>query len=103
MLFREVGDSALGGQQEARNGGCVLQCGAGYLCGVDNSDLHHIYPFHFCSVKADTALLFCFFCNDSAVNTGIFRNLADRFFKRALDNLKADLFIFGQFGSASAA
>ena len=50
-----VGDDALGGEQEAGDGGGVLQGGAGDLGGIDDARLDEVLVFTGGDVVADLA------------------------------------------------
>ena len=98
FLFGEVCYGTFGGKQQTRYGSGILQSRAGYLCRVDNAGFHHVYPFHFGSVKTNTFLFVSgFFGDDCSVKTGIFGDLADGLFKGAFYNFKADFFVICKF------
>ena len=45
FLLRELGDEALGGEEQSADGCCVLQRAAGDLCRVNDAGFHEVNPF----------------------------------------------------------
>ena len=50
--LRLVGNDGLGGQEQGRDGGCVLQCGARHLRRVVNAGFHHVHVLAVGGVQA---------------------------------------------------
>ena len=45
FLLRELGDEALGGEEQSADGCCVLQRAARDLCRVNDAGFHEVNPF----------------------------------------------------------
>jgi hypothetical protein len=45
FLLRELGDEALGGDEQSADGCCVLQRAARDLCRVNDAGFHEVNPF----------------------------------------------------------
>ena len=45
FLLRELGDEALGGEEQSADGCCVLQRAARDLCRVNDADFDDVNPF----------------------------------------------------------
>ena len=45
FLLRELGDEALGGEEQSADGCCVLQRAASDLCRGNDAGFHEVHPF----------------------------------------------------------
>jgi len=95
----EVGDGALGGEEEGRDRGGVLESGARDLGRVDDAGLDHVHPLHLGGIEADALLLvFGAVRDDGAVDARVLGDLADGLLEGALGDLEADLLVVGHLG-----
>ena len=80
--FREFRDHALGGQQQTRDAGRVLQGRARYFGRIEHAVLHQICHFACGHVVSHAALgFFDFLDHQSAFKTGVFCQLTQRILK----------------------
>jgi len=99
LRLGEIGDGALGGEQQGRDGGRVLQGGAGDLGRVDDAGLDHVDPLHLGGVETDVLLLVLGAVgDDGAVDSRVLGDLADRLLEGALRDLETDLLVVEHLG-----
>src|SRR4051794_16635038 len=81
--LRLVGDDGLGGEEQRRDRGCVLQRRAGHLGGVDDAGLHEVLVLAGGGVKAVGTLEAADLLHDDAtLETGVERDLLERLLER---------------------
>jgi len=79
LLLRDLGDHGLGREQQARDGGGVLQGGTGHLLRIDDAGLDQVFVFAGGDVVAFIALAALDFLNDQAAfDAGVAGQLAER-------------------------
>ena len=57
FLLRDLGDEALGGEEQSADGCCVLQRAARDLCRVNDAGFHEVHPFAGGDVQAFVAFV----------------------------------------------
>src|SRR5438874_7251343 len=94
FLFRNLRDQCFGGEQQARDGRCVLQRAARDLGRIDDTGLHQVGVFVVGNVVAFVAFaLLDFLNNKRAFAARVVGKLTRRLFNRAADNRHADFLI----------
>src|SRR5829696_5824840 len=95
LFVLDVSDHGFGGEHQACDRGCVLKCGAGDLCGVDNTGCDEVFELLGRGVEA-VAFLFAVnhvFDDHSTFFTGVLCDLTKRLFESTFDDLDADLLV----------
>src|SRR5271165_4178263 len=96
LFFVVVGsDEDLGGQHQGNDGGSVLQCQAGDLCGINHAGLYEVLEFASVGVEAKVVVLGVAHASDNqgSLVSCVEGNLPQRFFESALDDVDADGFV----------
>ncbi len=82
------------GKQHAGNGSCIFECDARNLGRVNDTCSIKIFILFGTCIKAVIITAFFYLLNNyRAFKTGIFDNLAKRFFKRASDDTNTSGFV----------
>src|SRR3569623_231877 len=88
LVFRQVGDHAVGGQHQAGDRRGILQRGAGDLGVIEHAHRHHVAVFAGAGVVAEVALAFQLLVDD---DRGLFAADLDDLAQRLLDRAQHDL------------
>src|SRR5260370_5379934 len=94
--FLDVGHQSFGGEHQARDGSGVLQREASDFGRIDHACLDHVAEV--AGIRVESEILFLGFAdlaeNDRTFMAGIFSDLPERLFERALHDLDPDAVIF---------
>ena len=95
VLFRDLADDGVGGEEEAGDGAGVGEGGAFYLGGDDDAHFDHVAVFVGEGVEAEVGVLgfHHLLGDDGAIDAGVFADLFDRGVQGAFDDIRADAFI----------
>src|SRR5256714_13629169 len=98
LFFLDFSNEGFGGEHQARDGGCVLQCQAGDLGRVDDALLDHVAVLAGVRVEAKVVVLgLADFADDyRAFMSGVVSDLAGRLFESALHDADAHGFVIVQ-------
>ena len=98
LLLGRFGDQGFGGEEEAGDRGAVLQRGAGDLGGIDDSGGEHIAPGAGLGVVAELGIgaLPDPADDDSAVDAGVFGDVARGLFDGFLNDRGAESLVAGE-------
>ncbi len=97
LFLRNVGDQTFGGEEEAGDGGGVLESAAGHLGWIDDACLDEVFILGGGDVVAVVAGAFLDFGNDeSAFDACVGGKLTERSFDGASDDFSAGLFVTGE-------
>src|SRR5829696_8438028 len=95
LFVLDVSDHGFGGEHQARDRGCVLQCSARDLCGVDDTGCDEVFELLAGCVEA---VAFDIASDDllddnSTFFTSVLCDLAKRLFESTFDDVDADLLV----------
>src|SRR5476649_1466182 len=94
VLLRQLGHDAFGREEQATDGGRILQGRAGHLGRIDNAGLDHVRVFASRNVVTFVTLAaFDFVDNDGTFTAGVFDERAQRLLDGTTDDVDADLFV----------